>query len=95
MRSNPKRRIRSRRTNPSPDVSVLARGGKLAVSVRRAECPIRWSPARACPRVIGDRDGHRLGKRAQNSAQVSGLGFSATRRQSINPSALQEDRSRF
>ena len=28
-------------------VSVLARGGNSAMSARRAECPIRWSPARA------------------------------------------------
>ena len=28
-------------------VSVLARGGNSAVSARRAECPITWSPARA------------------------------------------------
>jgi hypothetical protein len=28
-------------------VSVLARGGISGVSARRAECPIRWSPARA------------------------------------------------
>jgi hypothetical protein len=28
-------------------VSVPARGGNSAVSARRAECPIRWSPARA------------------------------------------------
>src|SRR5882762_5268780 len=28
-------------------VSVLARGGISAVSARRPECPIRWSPARA------------------------------------------------
>src|SRR5262249_7666993 len=28
-------------------VSVLARGGNSAMSARRAECPIGWSPARA------------------------------------------------
>ena len=31
-------------------VSVLGRGGKSAVSARRAECPRTWSPARASER---------------------------------------------